>query len=185
MDKAKREKKTIWIHIGVFVLFMIASFLMNWSLLIGENLMKWDIWSAEYPSQMLMSEAIANHTLPLWNPLMRYGTPNYSVLGTPVWYVITLILAWIGYTPVTIAVCYALHVAIGGFGMYLLTGQELKNKKELSKEGYCTGLLVGLLYCGSGIFLSNAQHIMIIISAAWIPYVFLLMQEYLGKSQII
>ena len=78
MDKAKREKKTIWIHIGVFVLFMIASFLMNWSLLIGENLMKWDIWSAEYPSQMLMSEAIANHTLPLWNPLMRYGTPDYS-----------------------------------------------------------------------------------------------------------
>ena len=185
MDKAKREKRTIWIHIGVFVLFMIASFLMNWSLLIGENLMKWDIWSAEYPSQMLMSEAIANHTLPLWNPLMRYGTPNYSVLGTPVWYVITLILAWIGYTPVTIAVCYALHVAIGGFGMYLLTGQELKNKEELSKEGYCTGLLVGLLYCGSGIFLSNAQHIMIIISAAWIPYVFLLMREYLGKSQII
>ena len=75
--------------------------------------MKWDIWDAEYPSQVLMSEALASHTLPLWNPLMRYGTPNYAVLGTPVWYVITLILAWIGYTPVTVAVSYALHIAIG------------------------------------------------------------------------
>ena len=92
MNRRKRENKTIWLHIGVFIVFLAVSFVMNWSLLIGENLMKCDIWDAEYPSQVLMSEALANHTLPLWNPLMRYGTPNYSVLGTPVWYVITLIL---------------------------------------------------------------------------------------------
>ena len=154
----KREKKTAWIHIGVFALFFGASFVMNWSLLIGENLMKWDIWDAEYPLQVLMSEAIANHTLPLWNPLMRYGTPNYSMIGTPLWYVITLFLAWIGYTPVTIAICYALHIALGGFGMYLLAGQELRREGILSREGYCASFLTGLLYCGSGLFLSNAQH---------------------------
>ena len=181
----KREKKTAWIHIGVFALFLGASFVMNWSLLIGENLMKWDIWDAEYPLQVLMSEAIANHTLPLWNPLMRYGTPNYSMIGTPLWYVITLFLAWIGYTPVTIAICYALHIAFGGFGMYFLAGQELRREGILSREGYCASFLTGLLYCGSGLFLSNAQHIMIIISATWIPYVFLLVRKYLEKKSLI
>ena len=138
MDEAKREKKKDNLDsvLGVFVLFMIARFLMNWSLLIGENLMKWDIWSAEYPSQMLMSEAIANHTLPLWNPLMRYGTPNYSVLWNTgmVCDYSDSGMDWL-YTGRRSQSAMLLHVAIGGFGMYLLTGQELKNKKELSKRG--------------------------------------------------
>lgn len=179
------EKKWIWLNSVIFLLFLALSFLMNWSLLIGENLMKWDIWSAEYPSQVLMSEAIANHTLPLWNPLMRYGVPNYSVIGTPIWYPITLILACIGYTPVTIAICYALHIAIGGFGMYLLAKQELEKNGKVSLSGYCASFLSGCLYCGSGIFLSNAQHIMIIISVAWIPYVFWFMRSYLGKKKLV
>lgn len=127
-----KKKNKIEIHIGVFALFLLISFLMNWSLLLGENLMKWDIWDAEYPFQVLMSEAIKNHTLPLWNPLMRNGTPHYAVLGMPVWYIITLVMAYVGYTPVTVAFCYAIHIAIGGFGVYLLAGQELKNRKELS-----------------------------------------------------
>ena len=45
--------------------------------------------------------------------------------------------------------------------------------------------MVGVLYCGSGLFLSNAQHIMIIISAAWIPYVFLGMWAFLQKKHLI
>ena len=127
-----KKKNKIVIHIGVFALFLLISFLMNWSLLLGGNLMKWDIWDAEYPFQVLMSEAIKNHTLPRWNPLMRNGTPHYAVLGMPVWYIITLVMAYVGYTPVTVAFCYAIHIAIGGFGVYLLAGQELKNRKELS-----------------------------------------------------
>lgn len=179
-------KNKNWIHIGIFLLFFVVSFGMNWSIVIGENLMKWDIWQAEYPFQVLMSEAIENHTLPLWNPLMRYGSPTYSVLGTPVWYFCTLILAWIGYTPATIAVCYAIHVAIGGFGMYLLAYHELKKDNSvMSVSTYCASFLIGLFFCGSGVFLSNAQHIMIIISAAWIPYVFLLVRKYLEEKHLI
>lgn len=180
-----KKKNKIIIHTGVFALFLLISFLMNWSLLLGENVMKWDIWDAEYPFQVLMSEAIKNHTLPLWNPLMRNGTPHYAVLGMPVWYIITLVMAYVGYTPATVAFCYAIHIAIGGFGVYLLAGQELKNIKELSRTDDCACFLGGVLYCGSGLFLSNAQHIMIIISAAWIPYVFLGMRAFLQKKHLI
>ena len=178
-NKGIAFKGKAWNYAGIFLLFLAVSFLLNWSLLIGENLMKYDIWDAEYPSQVLMSEAIANHTLPLWNPLMRYGTPAYAVLGTPVWYFITLILAWFGYTPTTVAFSYAIHIAIGGFGMFLLAGQELSENGQKSSGKQWAGFLVGLLYCCSGVFIGNAQHIMIIISYAWIPYVFLFLSYYI------
>lgn len=184
-NKGIAFKGKAWNYAGIFLLFLAVSFLLNWSLLIGENLMKYDIWDAEYPSQVLMSEAIANHTLPLWNTLMRYGTPAYAVLGTPVWYFITLILAWFGYTPTTVAFSYAIHIAIGGFGMFLLAGQELSENGQKSSGKQWAGFLVGLLYCCSGVFIGNAQHIMIIISAAWIPYVFLFVRSYLEKKQVV
>ena len=37
----------VFMHIGVFLFFIFLASLSNWSLLLGENLMKWDIWRAE------------------------------------------------------------------------------------------------------------------------------------------
>ncbi len=179
------EKHPWLVNIGVFFLFLFIACLMNWSIILGENVMIGDIYDAEYPFQVLVSEAIAHHTFPLWNSLMQFGSPTYGTVGTPIWYMITLFLAWIGYTPVTIAITYALHMAIGAFGMFLLVGQELRKNSSRNINEYCVSFLAGLLYCGSGLFLSNAQHIMIIISAAWIPYVFYFMRKYLEKKQFI
>ena len=92
-------KKRIRIHLIVilgYILFIIFNY---WTLLSGNNIMKWDIMQCEYPSQVMMSDAIANGTLPLWNPLMNMGMPYYSIAGMPVWYPITLLLACFGYTP--------------------------------------------------------------------------------------
>lgn len=173
------------LNICVFLLFIMFAFVSNWSILLGENLMKWDIWDAEYPAQVLMTDALDQHTIPLWNPLMQYGTPYYSILGMPVWYPVTLILAMIGYTPITVAVSYAIHVVIGGFGMFLLAGLEFREKgKSFSSVDLCASIAVGLLYCGCGVFLSNAQHIMVIISAAWIPYVFYFTRRYLQEKHV-
>lgn len=65
-----------------------------------------------------MFDALTSHTIPMWNPLMQYGSPWYSYVGMPVWYTFTLILACFGYTPVTIAIsflCYAYYYRrIGG-----------------------------------------------------------------------
>nr|WP_318702812.1 YfhO family protein [uncultured Acetatifactor sp.] len=170
-------------HLIVYVLIFLAYFslacIANWSLLIGENIMKWDIWQAEYSNQVLMTDALSNGTLPIWNPLFQYGSPYYAMLGTPVLYPITLILALIGYTPITLAFSYVIHVAIGGFGMFLLGQQEIKKAGEKwNSNTFFASFIVGLIYCSSGLFLSNAEHIMIIISASWIPYVFFFMRKY-------
>lgn len=166
---------------AVLLMFLVFAYIANWSIVNGENLMKWDIWDAEFPMQVMNSDAIASGTVALWNPMLRYGTPVYAMVGTPVWYLVTLFLAWIGYTPRTIAVCYAFHVAVGGFGMYLLAKKEfmIRTQERITAVQWGTSVAAGLLYCGSGLFLSNASHVMIIISAAWIPYVLYFTRRYL------
>jgi len=171
-------------NVMIFLLFLYFASASNYSLLVGHNLMKWDMWDLEYPNQVLMSDALAAKTLPLWNPLMQYGSPWFAAIGTPVWYPITMLFALIGYTPQILSWVYILHVALGGFGMYLLAKLNLKkhNDKD-SISCIIASVLIGLLYCGNGVFLSNAQHMMIIISAAWIPYVFYYVRMYLIYSE--
>lgn len=171
-------------NIGVFFLLTAFFSISNWSLLLGENLMKWDIWNVEYYNQILMTDAFAGHTIPIWNPLMEYGLPWYSVIGGPIWYPFTLILAYFGYTPVTIAISYVMHVVIGSFGAYLLISMDTKTDNGWTASGLSASIIGGLLYGGCGLFLSNADHIMIIISAAWIPYVFYYMRRFIVYQKI-
>lgn len=170
----------------IFLGFILFAGIQNWSLLVGENLMKWDIWQAEYPLQVLMSDALDNQTIPMWNPLMQFGTPNYAIVGSPIWYPVTMLLACTGYTPITVAMSYVIHIAIGGFGMFLLVGKEIKrNNEKWQGISLSVSIIAGLLYSTSGIFLSNAQHIMIFISASWIPYIFYFMRNFIEKNSII
>ena len=167
------------VHVIIFMSYLAFAFISNWSLIIGENLMKYDIWDAEYPLQMLMSDALQHGTLPLWNPLMQFGAPNYAMVGTPVWYPITMIIALIGERPESIAICYVIHIALGGYGMFLLANQEISSGMANCIQDLFVAFSCGLRYCASGIYLCNAEHIMIIISVAWIPYIFYFTRRYI------
>lgn len=174
------------VYITAFFGYVLLASIFNWSLLLGENLMKWDIWDAEYPLQLLVTDAFANKTVMLWNPLMRYGTPHYAMVGTPVWYPITLILAKIGYNPCILSFSYIIHVSVGGFGMFLLGQQELQRQnRKFDLASLAASFIAGMIYCNSGLFMSNAQHIMIIISAAWVPYIFFFMRKYLESHDVL
>lgn len=147
------------------ILYCGILFISNWSILLGENLMKWDIWDAQFPAQVITSDAIHAGTFPIWNPLFNFGTPYYAMVGTPVWYPITLMLDVIGYNTSSPAWEYYIHLVIAAIGMYQLSSFEIKDNSILrwaSRE--ITAFISGLLYVFSGPFFSNAQHIMIIIS---------------------
>lgn len=175
-----------YINILVFMAFFVYAAVANWSIVLGENLMKWDIWDAEYPLEVLVSDALHKGQIILWNPLFRYGSPHYAAVGTPVWYPVTLLLAVRGYTPRVLAFSYVVHIAVGGFGMYLLGKQELlKRVGTVTCDMIVSAVIAGLIYCSSGVFLSNAEHIMIIISIAWIPYIFYFMRAYLEKGGVL
>lgn len=179
-------KKKGSMYACVIIAYSLFVIVCYWTLLSGHNLMKYDIWQAEYPNQVMMSDAIHNGELPLWNPLMNMGMPYYASVGTPIWYPFTFILACIGYTPWMVSVEYLLHLVIGAFGCFLLISTQ-KNIGEYvyeNKINMGVSFICGLIYCSSGLFLSNAQHIMIIISACWIPYVLYFVQKYIEKRKI-
>lgn len=171
------------ISIGIYIIVVAIAYC---SLLTGNNYMKWDIWNAHYPMQAITSDAIANGTIPVWSPLLNFGTPYYAMVGTPVWYPITLFFDCLGYTPLTCGWEYALHIVIAAEGMFCLTVYNITNSKQCFRvEEFVVSIVSGLFYGFSGLFLSNAEHIMIIISAAWIPYVMLLTQQFIKERKII
>lgn len=159
---------------SALLLYIVLIFIANWSLILGTNLMKWDIWDAQLPNQIITSDALKAGQFPIWNPLYNYGTPNYAQVGTPVWYIISIVLNIIGYGATFPGLEYSLHLLIAAMGMFSLTYNSFSSNNKLSeKSRYAVAFSAGALYAFSGVFLSNAQHIMIIISAAWIPYVLL------------
>lgn len=169
----------------VFLLYFAVAGIANWSLAIGHNSMVGDIYRAHYPASVYLSECIKSGTLPVWNPLMRFGTPYYAIVGMPVWYPSTMILAAVGYHPWMMGFEYILHIAIAGFGMYLLTMQFISSKDApVNPRTFGISFLAGLLYCFSTVFISNGQHIMIIISAAWLPYILYYFRRYLEEKKL-
>lgn len=173
MKKNIYSKKIL--YLCTIILYIGLAFIANWSLLIGKNIMKWDILAAHYPYMAFMGDAIKHGQLPLWNPMVQYGTPQYAIAGMPVWYPISLILGLIGYSPYMLGFEYSLHMVLAGFGMFLLIKEY---NSDVNK--YLGAILSGILYMFSTVFISNAQHIMIIISATWIPYIMLNIKIYLA-----
>lgn len=167
------------------ILFALVVYIGNWSILSWNNFMKYDIFDAQYPMQVIVSDAMKSGQLVLWLPLMNFGTPYYAMVGTPVWYPVTLILNLIGYTPMMPGVEYSLHMVIAAFGVFLLTGDIISQKGIGSKGAFLIRTICGISYGFSTVYLSNAQHIMFCISAAWVPYVFYYYGKYLLQHRFI
>jgi hypothetical protein len=168
-------------YLIVICFYLLIASIANWALLFGPNMMKWDIINEQLPFATFVQDCLKNGILPLWNPMINFGTPYYSVVSLPVWYPITHILEWFGYSMRMTAVEYILHITLAGFGAYLLISSYLKK----NKGEYFISLASGLFYAFSGVFLSNAQHIMIIISAAWIPYVLFFARKSILENKLI
>ncbi len=183
MNEISIKRRTIALS---FLIFAVLAFALNWSLILGTNTMKWDIWDAHLPMQIITSDAIRSGTIPVWNPLYNFGTPYYAMVGTPVWYPITLLLALIGYTPFTPGIEYSIHLALAGYGMFLLAlSNNQESQSKIRFTDYCVCIAMGILYEFSGVFLSNAEHIMIIISATWFPWALLFVKLYALRNRII
>lgn len=176
-------KQSVWKkNTIVLLIYIIFTTIFNFSLLLGKNLMKWDIMDAYYPLCMLSADMLREGRLPLWNAALQFGCPAYIMVGIPYWYPTTLFFEiTTGYSLICIAIEYCMHIVLACFGMFLLTKEHLEQKETM--KSYLIAVIAGALYGFSGLFISNAQHIMIIISAAWLPYIFLFVKKYFEKGK--
>ena len=132
-----------------------------WQIVSGETAMKWDIMDIYLPWKYFITEAINNRNLPLWNPYMNSG---FSQMGDPgTWYPVSWLIGFVfRYNITAVHFEYLLHLYVAGIGIYKLG--------ELKKFSRITCLIIATSYMFSGFFISNAQHIGWLISAAWLPY---------------
>ncbi|TAG51587.1 MAG: hypothetical protein EAZ27_13475 [Cytophagales bacterium] len=129
-------------------------------------IMKWDMIDSYFSFIFYLSECIKNGFEPLWNPYQCLGYPFFADPSSGAYYIPNLIVGlFYNINFKVINMLYFGHVIVGAFGMYFLSKYISKNKHY--------SIISSLMYGCSGFLIGNAQHYNIIISGAWLPYVFL------------
>src|SRR6476469_4776518 len=81
-----------------------------------------DAFNGYFPPKFFMSESIHSGYLPLWNPYINFGLPQYADMSAGYWSPVTwLIASTVGYNAYTFTQEILIYLLIGGLGMYKLT----------------------------------------------------------------
>ncbi|MDQ6757660.1 MAG: hypothetical protein M3004_12075, partial [Bacteroidota bacterium] len=109
-----------------------------------------------------MSESIHAGYLPLWNPYINFGIPQYGDMSSGYWSPITWIIATTaGYNAYTFTLEVLLYIFIGGVGMYkLMSCWNVKNKVRFIAA-------IAFMCCGYNV--GHLQHFNWISGAAFLP----------------
>ncbi len=135
-----------------------------WQVAFMHNILKWDMIDQYFPWRYFVSECLRNGIFPQWNPYQHWGYAIHADPQSGAWYPIVWIISFVhGYDIYANQFDFALHVILGGIGMFLLV-RHLIDNVEIS-------ILAGCCYMLSGFFIGNAQHLTYIVSGAWIPFI--------------
>ncbi len=118
-----------------------------------------------FPYRYSVVDAIHQHCLPFWNPYQAMGIPAHADPQSGVFYLPVWLFALIfgKYTTVCCGAEFIFHTFVGGAGFYLLAHHFTQDRVSAFVTASC--------YLLSGFFVGNAQHLVWIISAAWLPWV--------------
>jgi len=148
---------SLWIATVVAVAYWQIAFL--------RHILLWDSLNFSYPLRFYVCECLRNGHLPLWLPYQSTGYPIYADPQSGCWYPITWIFSAFGrYTLASSNLEYVISIFIGGYGMFYLAKDWVKDKQA--------ALLVAACYACCGLFVSNAEHMTWVVSAAWLPWLF-------------
>ena len=125
--------------------------------------LKNDAFNGYFPPKFFMSESLHAGHLPLWNPYINFGIPQYGDMSSGYWSPVTwLIASTVGYNAYSFTIEVLLYILIGGIGCYQLTGalQLHKYVRLISAAAY--------LCCGYNI--GHLQHFNWLSGAAFLPW---------------
>ena len=157
----------------VFIAFLpISSFLF---------FLKNDAFVGYFPPKFFMSESIHAGYLPLWNPYINFGFPQYGDMSGGFWSPITWFIAsTVGYNAYTLTIEVLLYIFLGGLGMYQLTGYWQLGKK--------VRIIAGITFMCCGYNVGHLQHFNWISGAAFLPWCFwsylLLLNQFTLKNTV-
>ena len=127
--------------------------------------LKNDAFTGYFPPKFFMSESIHAGHLPLWNPYINFGIPQYGDMSSGYWSPVTwLIASTVGYNAYTFTLEVLLYLLIGGIGVYKLMGSLQLNTHVR------TIAAVAFMCCGYNV--GHLQHFNWISGAAFLPWCF-------------
>lgn len=155
-NKNRQPLKTIlFFAVVLFTAYLpISSFLF---------FLKNDAFTGYFPPKFFMSESIHAGHLPLWNPYINFGIPQYGDMSSGYWSPITwLIASTVGYNAYTFTAEVLLYILIGGVGMYTLTGSLQLNKQ--------VRIIAAVAFMCCGYNVGHLQHFNWLSGAAFLPW---------------
>jgi hypothetical protein len=125
--------------------------------------LKNDAFVGYFPPKFFMSESLHAGHLPLWNPYINFGFPQYGDMSGGYWSPITwLVAATVGYNAYTLTIELLLYILIGGLGMYKLASYFQLNKQVSWIAA------VAFMCCGYNV--GHLQHFNWLSGAAFLPW---------------
>lgn len=151
--------------------------LAYWQVAFNKYILTHDFVNCWLPWRYYLSQCIHNGIFPYWNPYQQLGYPIHADLQGPIWYFESWIISMITeQNPVTLQYLFVSYIALAGIGMYGLSFYLSESKKA--------AFVVGITYMLSGFFVSHSQHFFSVISAAWLPFIFLNFLKLLHRKQL-
>jgi len=161
--------------IAVACLLVITPIIIYWQISFMQYTMKWDMMDQYFSFRYFIGECFQNGELSWWNPYINLGYPFHADPQSAFWYPVTWFFALGGYSIYDLHAEFIFHIIIAGFGFYFLLRNEGVDTR--------TALIFSWCYQACGFFIGNAQHFTYVISAAWVPWVFLFFQKLLNRNK--
>jgi hypothetical protein len=169
---APKSIKPSLVLLGALVLFFGAT-LVPWhgQFLGGSDIAKLFYWLASFTKEQCLSGS-----LPLWNPYYYAGHPLIGLPSSALFYPSTLLFVLLP-LPWAFNLDLLLHLFLAGYGMFRLV-EGLTGRRAAA-------LTAALAYMFSGYFMDRlaAGHLTQIHSAAWLPWVFYLLERALESRR--
>ena len=160
MLKYEKISKQSLASLAILALVLVIAYLPISSFLFA---LKNDAFTGYFPPKFFMSESISSGHLPIWNPYINYGFPQYGDMSSGYWNPITwLIASTVGYNAYSFTLETLLYIFLSGVGMYTVC-MHFRFCRSV-----CT--VAAISYMCSGYMVGHLQHFNWLSGAAFFPF---------------
>src|SRR5262249_14868093 len=152
-------------HLGPLVLLTVMVGIFFSPQLVGGTT-QWDGVDVHYSSQRYFSDAVRSGHLPFWTPYISSGFPFLADVQVGAWYPLNWPFFLVGVTPNSMSYELLLHGLIACVGAHVLAIHVLHGNRPAS-------LAAAMFYGLSGYFAGHSQHVGMVETAAWLPWLVL------------
>lgn len=168
------NKREILLEMGLFLMFLLIPILMYLQYIVKKEIPVGTDAIGFYRIRELLSIAIKDGEIPLWNKYIMNGTP-YVGEGAGFFNPITWLCAFLP-SYIQVYALYIIHMAIGAYFMY-------RYLKEINIS-ILVSVITAILY-ETSVWLNGFRkgHIMIIIVIIWLPAILFFIEKYVHTKK--